>query len=129
MPEFSHNGEKSHAILGRGVQGACRLPLAGRSQCCTTNPYLWVYGNMGSVKTTIELPDELFIAAKKRAAETRVTLKEIFERSLRRELYSAATPKRSKRRPIRWVTAKGGVPPGMDVANREHLYQWLQEPK
>ncbi len=67
------------------------------------------------MKTTIELPDELFIAAKKRAAETRVTLKEIFERSLRRELHRAAKPKRTKRRPIRWVTAKGGLPPGMDV--------------
>jgi len=84
---------------------------------------------MGNVKTTIELPDELFIAAKKRAAETRVTLKEIFERSLRRELHRAAKPKMTKRRPIRWVTAKGGLPPGLDVANREHLYRWLREPK
>ena len=81
--------------------------------------------NLEGVKVTVELPDELFIAAKKRAAETQATLKEIFERSLRRELHNTGRPKRPKRRPICWVTAKGGLPPGMDVANREHLYQWL----
>ncbi|MBI1895067.1 MAG: hypothetical protein HYS04_00825 [Acidobacteria bacterium] len=58
------------------------------------------------MRTTIDLPDELLIAAKKRAAETRVTLREIFERGLRRELQQPRRAALSRRRPIRWVTAK-----------------------
>ena len=44
-----------------------------------------IYGNIFShMKTTIDLPDELLIRAKKHAAEARTTLREIFERGLRR---------------------------------------------
>lgn len=89
-----------------------------------------IYGNMGShMKTTIELPDELLIAAKKRAAETRCTLREIFERCLRLELGGARAGRgggRRRRRPIRWVTVKGGLPPGLDVASREKMHEWLK---
>ncbi len=81
------------------------------------------------MKTTIELPDELFLAAKKRAVETRTTLREIFERSLRRELQSAQTrrPGRRRGRAIRWVTASGGLPPGLDIADREKMHDWLRK--
>ena len=34
------------------------------------------------MKTTIDLPDDLLVAAKKMAAENRLTLREIFERGL-----------------------------------------------
>jgi len=83
---------------------------------------------MGHVKTTIELPDDLLIAAKKRAAESRTTLRAILERSLRREL---AEPGRSgkRRRPprIRWITAPGGLPPGLDVSDRTAMHEWLRK--
>jgi len=78
------------------------------------------------MKTTIELPDELLIAAKKRAAEARTTLRELFERGLRQEL--APRPRVSKRlraRRIRWVTAPGGLPAGLDVADRAAMHGWL----
>lgn len=75
------------------------------------------------MKTTIELPDELFVAAKKRAAELRCTLRTLIERGLRKELQQ---PRRGqRRRRIRWVTVRGGVPPGMDVADRESMYRWI----
>lgn len=77
------------------------------------------------MKTTIELPDELLIAAKKRAAETRTTLRRILERGLRRELEDPAGARRRGRR-IRWVTAKGGLPPGLDVSDRAAVQDWLQ---
>jgi len=79
------------------------------------------------MKTTIDLPDELLIAAKKRAAESRLTLREIFERGLRRELRQPRGGRRAGRRPrvIRWVTVAGGLPPGLDVANREKMHAWL----
>jgi hypothetical protein len=79
------------------------------------------------MKTTIDLPDELLIAAKKRAAESRLTLREIFERGLRRELRQLRGGRSAGRRPrvIRWVTVAGGLPPGLDVANREKMHAWL----
>ena len=41
------------------------------------------------MKTTIELPDELLISAKQKAASQRTTLKCLIERALRREIYPA----------------------------------------
>src|SRR5215471_6019149 len=60
--------------------------------------------------TTIDLPDELLTAAKKRAAELRCSLQELLERGLRHELSvaPATRPRRSRR--IRWVTVRGGLP-------------------
>ena len=80
------------------------------------------------MKTTIDLPDELLIAAKKRAAETRTTLRAIFERGLRRELRQTREERGGvpRRRAIHWVTAPGGVPPGLDVGDREKTHEWLR---
>jgi hypothetical protein len=80
------------------------------------------------MKTTIELPDELFVAAKKRAAELRCSLKTLIERGLRHELRQPRRTARPKRRRIRWVTVRGGFPPGMDVADRESMYRWISRP-
>ena len=72
------------------------------------------------MKTTIELPDDLLIEAKKKAAESRTTLRALFERGLRRELAEPEPADKSGLRgtPIRWVTAKGGLPPGTDLSDR-----------
>jgi hypothetical protein len=77
------------------------------------------------MKTTIELPDELFIAAKKRAAELRCTLRTLVERGLRHELASRKGTGHGKRRTIRWVTVRGGLPPGLDVKDRAAMHDWL----
>jgi hypothetical protein len=79
------------------------------------------------MKTTVDLPDELLIRAKKRAAETRTSLRVLIARGLRRELSRRET---GKRRPdasprIRWITAPGGLPPGLNVSNRASLRAWL----
>ena len=78
------------------------------------------------MKTTIELPDDLMVAAKKRAAEARSTLRELVERGLRRELQGRRGVKRSTRTAIRWVTVEGGLPPGLDLADRAAMSEWLQ---
>jgi hypothetical protein len=78
------------------------------------------------MKTTIELPDDLLIAAKKRAAESRSTLREIFERGLRRELAGKRLVRRGRVPAIRWVTARGGLPPGVDVSDRVALHDWIR---
>jgi hypothetical protein len=76
------------------------------------------------MKTTVELPDDLFVSAKKAAAERRTTLRDLIERGLRRELATPATPARRQR--IQWVTVDGGLPPDLDVADREQLADWIR---
>ena len=77
------------------------------------------------MKTTIDLPDELLIEAKRRAAESRTTLREIFERGLRRELTDRSGGARRTRR-IRWVTARGGLPRGLDIGDRARMHEWIR---
>ena len=85
------------------------------------------YRNMLShMKTTVEIPDELFIAAKKRAAELREPLRALIERGLRAELAQAAARRRAKPPAIRWITVAGGLPPGVDVSDRAAMTEWLR---
>jgi hypothetical protein len=77
------------------------------------------------MKTTIELPDDLFVVAKKAAVERRTTLRDLIERGLRRELTEPRRARRTRR--ITWVTVNGGLPPSVDLTNREDLYNWLRE--
>lgn len=80
---------------------------------------------MGSMKTPVDLPNELMIAAKKRAVELRCSLRTLVERGLRHEL-SVGRPKRKRRkRVIRWVAVRGGLPPGLDLSNRGAMHDWL----
>ena len=87
---------------------------------------------MGScMKTTVELPDELLIAAKKRAIERRTTLRELVTRGLRRELEQ---PRHRGRRVDldslrRRISVHGGLPPGVDLSNREKMWEWFESEK
>jgi hypothetical protein len=77
------------------------------------------------MKTTVDLPDGLLIAAKKKASEERLTLKLLIERGLRRRL--AEPPGgRTRGRAIRWVTVSGGLPPGLDVRDRAAMTEWIR---
>jgi hypothetical protein len=84
-------------------------------------------GNMLShMKTTVDIPDDLFIAAKKRAAELRQPLRELFERGLRAEISRPATAAgRSKPVKLTWVTVDGGLPTGVDITDRAAMHDWL----
>ena len=78
------------------------------------------------MKTTIDLPDDLFIAVKKLAAEKRTTIRSLVERGLRRELGEGESRAARRRPRIRWVTVEGGLAPGLDVADRAGMTDWLQ---
>ena len=78
------------------------------------------------MKTTVELADDLLVAAKQRAAELRRPLRSLLEAGLRAELAATRRRKRSRPRRIRWVTVQGGLPPGCDVADREQMHEWLR---
>lgn len=78
------------------------------------------------MKTTIDLPDELLVTAKKHAAETRSTLRALVERGLRKELSPPARRAPASRPNIRWVTVDGGLPPGVDLDDRASMSDWLR---
>ena len=78
------------------------------------------------MKTTVELPDELLIEAKKRAAEERRPLRKLLADGLRAELRKARPKARAgKKRRVRWVTVEGGLPP-VDVTDRAQMHGWLR---
>jgi hypothetical protein len=81
---------------------------------------------MGSrMKITLDLEDELVIAAKKRAAEERSSLKAIVERGLRAEL-KRPRGRSGSRKVIRWVTVDGGLAVDFDASAREGMHAWLR---
>jgi hypothetical protein len=75
-----------------------------------------------AMKTTVDLPDRLLIAAKQLAAEERRPLKDVMAEGLRRVLEQSA-PAHVREPRFRWVTAKGGVPP--ETADREAMQSWM----
>ena len=78
------------------------------------------------MKTTVDLPEDLLVSAKKKAAEGRTTLREIIARGLRRELSSRETRADASSRRIRWVVVDGGLPPGLDLADRARMHDWIR---
>jgi len=78
------------------------------------------------MKTTIELPDDLFIAAMKRAVESRTTLRALVERGLRQELRGYRPGGRAARSSIRWVTVDGGLPPAVEPGDRASMSDWIR---
>jgi hypothetical protein len=52
----------------------------------------------------------------------------LIERGLRRELAASAVSKRGWRGPrkIRWIVVPGGLLPGLDVADRSSLHDWIR---
>jgi hypothetical protein len=80
---------------------------------------------MGRMKTTLDLPDELLIAAKKKAAEQRRPLRALVEEGLRVVLEG---PKRQdQKRTVKLVSVKGGLARGLDLSNRESMHDWLEK--
>jgi hypothetical protein len=75
------------------------------------------------MKTTLDLPDELLIEAKKRAAEQRRPLRAIVEEGLRLVLRKRDARPSKKR--VRLVTVKGGLPRKLDLSDREAMHKWL----
>ena len=80
------------------------------------------------MKTTIELPDDLLVAAKRRAAEDRSTLRSLIERGLRAQLTRSSRRAAPRAVKLRRVVVKGGLPPGIDLTDRVAMHDWLRLP-
>ena len=87
---------------------------------------IWFYGSMVSrMKTTLNIEDELFIAAKKRAVDERRTLRSLVEESLRKHLERnehVAVPG-----VVRWIATEGALPEDLDVSDREAMHEWVRK--
>ncbi len=81
---------------------------------------------MGFMKTTVELPDDLLIAAKKRAAELRRPLRALIEEGLRARLTQPEKRGTTEPRKIRWVLVRGGLPPDLDMTDRMQMHDWIR---
>jgi len=97
-----------------------RLTALGVAGIASTH----IYGYTGfRMKTTVDLPDDLVIEAKKRAAEQRRSLRSILADGLRAELEKGRAQRRGKNK-VRWVTSRGGLPP-VDISDRAKMHEWL----
>ena len=105
-----------------------------RLRCLYLLPHLTSFKNLTNhkygyivlcMKTTVDLPDELLIEAKKRAAEMRCTLRDLLDAGLRAELASRRSQRYGTLRKLRWVTVDGGLPPDIDIADREAMHEWI----
>jgi Arc/MetJ family transcription regulator len=71
------------------------------------------------VRTTIDIGDELFRQAKKRAAVDGVSFRQVVEAALRSYL---APRVKSASYKLRWGTEKGRLLPGVNLDDRESLF-------
>jgi hypothetical protein len=78
------------------------------------------------MKTTLDLPDELLIQAKKTAAEQRRPLRELVEEGLRMVLREPQS-RGSRTKKVRLITVKGGLPPDLELTSREKMYEWIEK--
>lgn len=76
------------------------------------------------MRTTLNLEDELMKAVKRKAAETGRTMTEVIEGSLRETLLRRPATKRAYR--LRMVTVKGRRRPGVDLTDRDALYEVME---
>jgi len=74
------------------------------------------------MRTTIDISDELFRQAKKKAADDRTTLRDVVEAALRR--YLAGRPKRGRYR-LRWTPERGRLLPGVNLDDRDALFNLM----
>jgi hypothetical protein len=81
------------------------------------------YGNLVSVKTTLNLDDELLRQAKRVALERGVTLTQVVQEALE----AAVLPKaRVRSFELDWRPVRGHRPPTVDLADREALYDLME---
>jgi len=74
------------------------------------------------MRTTIEIPDEIFRRAKRKAAEEGLTLREIVGAALR--AYLSGRPARGGYR-LKWRTERGKIQPGVNLDDRDTLFDLM----
>ena len=83
---------------------------------------------MVTMKTTVDIRDDLLMRAKQVAAARHQSLKSVIEDSLHARLGQEgwAGHRGGRQRTIKWVTARGGLPKGLNVTNRAEMHEWIR---
>jgi len=76
------------------------------------------------MRTTLDLDDDLLVAARRRAAELGTTLTAVIESALAASLARQASG--GPRFRLRWKPHRGRVMPGVDLADRDSLYDVME---
>jgi hypothetical protein len=76
------------------------------------------------MRTTLNIDDELMKSVKRKAAEVGLTITEVIEEALRENLYRKKNEKKPFR--LRWVTVKGKLQAGVDLTDRDALYERME---
>ena len=77
------------------------------------------------MRTTLNLDDELMRTVKRRAAESGQTMTQIIEAALRDMLRRPSPDELGTE--FRWVTVRGRVRPGVDIADRDSLLEAMED--
>lgn len=109
-PRLSDRGSRIHAAAQRGASVWTSICSRDMLFC---------------VRTTLNLDDELMKQVKRKAAETGRTMTEIIEEGLRESLRRARPPGAKSYR-LKMVTVKGRLRPGVDLTDRDALYDLME---
>ncbi len=75
------------------------------------------------MRTTLNIDDHLYQAAKVKAAEEGKTLTRVVEEALRQHVASSGPSKPFK---LRWVTERGQLLPGVNIDDRDSLSEIME---
>jgi hypothetical protein len=76
------------------------------------------------MRTTLNLDDKLMRLVKKQAAESGRTVTAVIEEALRE---AVATPAKAKGKyRLKWVSVRGRLRPGVDLTDRDALYERME---
>lgn len=77
------------------------------------------------MRTTLDLPDDLMMAVKKRALEMHQPMRELVESVLRQSLLEyLPKPAKQPKKKIHWATVSGELP-DFDISSRAAMYEWI----
>ena len=86
--------------------------------------YVSATGMLLCMRTTLSLDEDLMRKVKRRAVDTDQTVSAMVETALRDLLERESKPR--KKHPFRWVTVKGRLLPGVDLTDRNSLYDIME---
>lgn len=115
-----------HFGLGRQVESppiarSARQAPGGIADCFGYGWLIWVT----HMKTTLDIDDRLLARAKRHASAHGMTLRAVVEEALRARL--APRPEERARYRFAPPTVRGTSPPAIDVADRNALYELLDD--
>ena len=76
------------------------------------------------LRTTLNIDDDLMRRVKKRAHETGQTITKVIENALRQTLTGRRPAKRVYK--LRWVSVSGRLQPGVDLTDRDALFDLME---